>query len=89
MLSYANPLKLIILMNRWWRNTSWDEKLSFARDRLVENFLWTIGVNYLPQFSYGRRTLTKVNALITTIDDVYDVYGTLDELERFTDVIDR
>nr|XP_043631057.1 R-linalool synthase QH1, chloroplastic-like [Erigeron canadensis] len=75
--------------SRWWRNMKWDQKLCFARDRLVENFLWTIGVSYLPHFSYGRRVLTKVNALITTIDDIYDVYGTLDELEKFTDVIDR
>lgn len=76
-------------MNRWWRNTNWDKELSFARDRLVENFLWTIGFNYLPQFSHGRRTLTKVNALITTIDDVYDVFGTLDEIEQFTDATNR
>ncbi|PWA72410.1 beta-myrcene synthase [Artemisia annua] len=75
--------------SRWWRNTNWDKKLSFARDRLVENFLWTIGFNYLPQFSHGRRTLTKVNALITTIDDVYDVFGTLDEIEQFTDATNR
>ena len=76
-------------MNRWWRNTCWDKELPFARDRLMENFLWTVGVNYLPRFSLGRRTLTKVNALITTIDDVYDVFGTIDELEKFTEVTNR
>ncbi|CAI9289618.1 unnamed protein product [Lactuca saligna] len=75
--------------SRWWRNISWDKKLNFTRDRLVENFLWTVGVSYLPRFSNGRRTLTKVNAIITTIDDVYDVFGTLEELEQFTDVICR
>lgn len=76
-------------VNRWWRNTCWDTELIFARDRLVENFLWTVGVNYLPQFSLGRRTLTKVNAMITTIDDVYDVFGTIDELEEFTEITNR
>ncbi|KAL4567219.1 hypothetical protein LXL04_022795 [Taraxacum kok-saghyz] len=66
--------------SRWWRSTNWDKNLSFARDRLVENFMWTVGVNYLPHFAAERKTLTKVNSIITTIDDVYDVYGTLDEL---------
>nr|AIE41601.1 1,8-cineole synthase [Artemisia annua] len=75
--------------SRWWRNTCWDKELPFARDRLMENFLWTVGVNYLPRFSLGRRTLTKVNAMITTIDDVYDVFGTIDELEKFTEVTNR
>ena len=54
----------------------------------MENFLWTVGVIFEPQFGYCRM-LTKVNSLITTIDDVYDVYGTLDELELFTDAVDR
>ncbi|KAI3687968.1 hypothetical protein L1987_81673 [Smallanthus sonchifolius] len=35
----------------------------------------------------SRGDLTKVNAMITTIDDVYDVYGTLQELEQFTNVM--
>ncbi|KAL8217017.1 hypothetical protein R6Q57_023854 [Mikania cordata] len=73
----------------WWRDTRWDEELTFARDRLVECFLWTVGYSYIPEFSLGRRNITKVNATITSIDDVYDVYGTLDELEQFTDVISR
>nr|QCI62369.1 terpene synthase [Chrysanthemum indicum var. aromaticum] len=75
--------------SRWWRNTSWDTKLTFTRDLIVENFLWTIGFSYLPNFSLGRRTITKVAVMITTLDDVYDVFGTLGELEQFTDVINR
>ncbi|XP_050206905.1 terpene synthase 10-like isoform X2 [Mercurialis annua] len=74
---------------RWWRNTGLGEHLKFARDRIVENFLWTVGVIFEPQFGYFRRMATKVNALITTIDDIYDVYGTLDELQQFTDAVQR
>ncbi|KAI7745577.1 hypothetical protein M8C21_032547, partial [Ambrosia artemisiifolia] len=75
--------------SRWWKKTCWDSKLTFVRDRLVENFLWTIGTNSLPQFSPLRRVLAQVFAMITTLDDVYDVYGTLDELEIFTEAICR
>ncbi len=52
----------------------------------MENFLWTIGFIFQPQFGYCRRMLTKVNAMITTIDDVY---GTLEELELFTNAVER
>ncbi|XP_022971751.1 terpene synthase 10-like [Cucurbita maxima] len=75
--------------SRWWSSIGFSEKLSFARDRLMECFFWTVGFGFEPQLSYFRRMVTKVNALITTIDDVYDVYGTLDELELFTDAIER
>ncbi|KAJ0806185.1 putative lyase [Helianthus annuus] len=73
--------------SRWWKEIRWG-KFGFARDRVVENFMWSVTENYLPHFK-GRRDLTKVNAMITTIDDVYDVYGTLPELEKFTDVVNR
>ncbi|KAI3801486.1 hypothetical protein L1987_29591 [Smallanthus sonchifolius] len=75
--------------SRWWKKTSWDTNLSFLRDRLVENFLWTIGANSLPQFSSLRRMLAQIFAMITSLDDVYDVYGTLDELEQFTEAVGR
>ncbi|KAK9072759.1 hypothetical protein SSX86_009194 [Deinandra increscens subsp. villosa] len=71
--------------SRWWKETSW-EKFGFARDRLVENFTWATTNIHLPHFK-GRADLSKVYAMITTIDDVYDVYGTLQELEQFTDVL--
>ncbi|KAA0045521.1 terpene synthase 10-like [Cucumis melo var. makuwa] len=73
----------------WWKSSGLGEKLSFARNRLMENFLWSVGFGYEPEFSYYRRMATKINVFITTIDDVYDVYGTLDELQLFTDAIER
>lgn len=33
--------------------------------------------------------LTKINAVAVVIDDIYDVYGSLDELELFTDAVER
>ncbi|CAH8332676.1 unnamed protein product [Eruca vesicaria subsp. sativa] len=33
--------------------------------------------------------MTKINSLITAIDDIYDVYGTLDELKQFTTMVEN
>ncbi|KAL4620239.1 hypothetical protein ACB092_06G139100 [Castanea dentata] len=76
-------------MSRWWKGMGLAKKLSFSRDRLMECFFWTVGMAYEPQFSHLRKGLTKVTSLITAIDDVYDVYGTLDELQLFTDAVER
>ncbi|MBA0829423.1 hypothetical protein Goarm_014031 [Gossypium armourianum] len=76
-------------VSAWWKELGLDKRMSFARDRLMENFLWSVGMIISPQNGKGRRIQTKVNSLITIIDDVYDVYGTLDELELFTDVVER
>lgn len=74
---------------KWCKKIRLGEKLSFARDRPVENFFWTVGFAPQPQLAHFRRTMTTVNVLITTIDDIYDAYGTLQELQLFTDVVDR
>nr|QWQ79618.1 TPS60 [Juglans sigillata] len=75
-------------VSRWWRSTGLGD-LSFARDRVVENFLWAAGALFQPQFGHERRMLAKLGALLTIVDDVYDVYGTFEELELFTDAIER
>ncbi|CAL5356704.1 unnamed protein product [Camellia sinensis] len=28
---------------RWWESTGWGKKLLFVRDRVVENYLWSLG----------------------------------------------
>ncbi|KAA8524553.1 hypothetical protein F0562_010976 [Nyssa sinensis] len=76
-------------MSRWWEGIGLARKLSFVRDRLMECFFWAVGMVYEPQFSNCRKGLTKVTALITTIDDIYDVYGSLEELELFTEAVQR
>ena len=74
---------------RWWKGLNLAKKLSFTRDRLMECFFSTVGMAFEPQYSNHRKGLTKMASFITVIDDVYDVYGTLDKLELFTDAIER
>ncbi|KAF5790905.1 putative (E)-beta-ocimene synthase [Helianthus annuus] len=84
--AYKTELKEV---SKWWKNIGLAQELSFVRDRLMECFFWTVGVVYEPQYHSCRVGLTKVCALITVIDDIYDVYGSLDELVIFTDVVKR
>ncbi|KAL8060900.1 hypothetical protein ABFS82_02G054400 [Erythranthe guttata] len=76
-------------LSSWWEQIGLAKTLPFARDRLVENYLWTIGGLFEPRYGYSRIMATKVNVFITIIDDIFDVYGTLEELEIFNDVIQR
>ncbi|XP_065002377.1 monoterpene synthase 8, chloroplastic [Musa acuminata AAA Group] len=85
----ANFSTNLWLSIRWWSNLGLAQRLPFSRDRLMENYFWTVGWAFEPQFARFREAQTKANCLITTIDDVYDVYGTIDELELFTDAVER
>ncbi|XP_059628846.1 (-)-alpha-terpineol synthase-like isoform X2 [Cornus florida] len=85
----ATHLEEMQHMTRWWKDRGLTEKLGFARDRLMESYFWTIGVFSEPRSGYARRMTTKLISLISAVDDIYDVYGTIDELELFTDAIER
>ncbi|CAI0420552.1 unnamed protein product [Linum tenue] len=76
-------------LNRWWKELALTEKLEFARDRLNESFLWGVSLIQEPQFSYCRKIMSKLVCLINAVDDVYDVYGSPDELQLFTAAILR
>ncbi|XP_073156248.1 beta-caryophyllene synthase-like isoform X3 [Henckelia pumila] len=76
-------------ITKWWKDLDAKTKWPFARDRVTELYIWILGFIYEPQYRLARKITSKVVAMISVIDDIYDVQGTLDELQSFTDAILR
>ncbi|KAL8055817.1 hypothetical protein ABFX02_04G080300 [Erythranthe guttata] len=76
-------------ITRWWKQLVLVEKLTFARDRPLECFLWTVGLLPEPKYSTCRIELAKTIAILLVIDDIFDTCGKMDELVIFTDAIIR
>ncbi|XP_065048735.1 alpha-humulene synthase-like isoform X1 [Musa acuminata AAA Group] len=76
-------------ITKWWNDLAPSKHLSFARDRLVECYFWILGIYFEPYYSRAREITTKVIALISILDDIYDVYSTLEESQRLTEAIQR
>uniref|UniRef100_A0A2N9F1R9 Uncharacterized protein n=1 Tax=Fagus sylvatica TaxID=28930 RepID=A0A2N9F1R9_FAGSY len=74
---------------RWWKDLNFTRELPFIRDRMIECYFWILGVYFEPEYLLSRRILTKVIAMTSAIDDIYDVYGTPEELELFNQAIER
>lgn len=74
---------------RWWKELGLVNKLGFGRDRPTECFLWTVGIFPEPCYSNCRIELTKTICILLVMDDVFDTYGTLDQLVLFTKAIKR
>nr|QAA95895.1 terpene synthase [Oncidium hybrid cultivar] len=77
----------ITSMSIWWKDLGLAKSLSFARDRIVELSFWIISIFHEPFYSRVRIIVTKVIALISVTDDIYDNYGTVEELELLTNII--
>ncbi|XP_020554155.1 germacrene-D synthase-like [Sesamum indicum] len=76
-------------ITRWWKDLDFANRLPFARDRVVECYFWAVGVYFEPHYHIARRMLTKIINITSILDDIYDVYGTLDDLQLFTNLIQR
>ncbi|CAN1169635.1 Probable terpene synthase 3 [Linum perenne] len=76
-------------ITKWWIDLDFATKLSFARDRLIEVYFWGVGAMWEPKFSLSRYLITKITILVSIADDMYDVHGTIDELELFTAAVER
>ncbi|KAK2975025.1 hypothetical protein RJ640_015237 [Escallonia rubra] len=76
-------------VSRWWKNLDFLSKLPYARDRMVECYFWALGVYFEPRYSLARIMLAKIIAMVSVLDDTYDAYGTVEELQKFTDLVER
>ncbi|KAK3124523.1 hypothetical protein QOZ80_7BG0587790 [Eleusine coracana subsp. coracana] len=79
----------LVQITKWWTDSGLSKKLPFARDRLVECFFCAVCIAPEPHLGACREVISKVCVLVIHLDDIYDVYGVLDELEAFTDAIGR
>ncbi|XP_019190267.1 PREDICTED: (-)-germacrene D synthase-like [Ipomoea nil] len=77
------------ILTRWWKGLDVPNKLPFARDRLVECYFWILGAYFEPKYQLARKFILKIITLTSIVDDIYDVYGTPDELKLFTDAVQR
>ncbi|XP_028796766.1 (-)-germacrene D synthase-like [Neltuma alba] len=57
--------------------------------KIVELCFWILTVYFEPQYSKARSIMTKVIALLSIIDDTFDAYETIDELELLNEAIQR
>eukprot|EP01018_Ginkgo_biloba_P016472 Gb_08043 [translate_table: standard] len=74
------------LISRFCTDTGLRE-IAFFRQRLVEAYFAT--ASFEPEFCGSRIAFTKLVFLLTFLDDIYDTYGTLDELELLTQTLKR
>ncbi|GMJ10488.1 terpene synthase 03 [Hibiscus trionum] len=83
-------LKELQELVEWWKDLNIKERLPSVRDRLAEVYFWAMGsIPPGPQFSKCRRNLAKFGSLVTPLDDIFDTYGSLDELQKYMDAVNR
>ncbi|KAL8231083.1 hypothetical protein R6Q57_000861 [Mikania cordata] len=74
---------------KWWKGFDVPTNIPYARNRLVECYFWSLCVFFEPKYSESRMFLAKVLSMETLLDDTYDAYGTLKELEIFTEALKK
>ncbi|XP_047308926.1 (3S,6E)-nerolidol synthase 1-like [Impatiens glandulifera] len=81
--------KEVFQVSKWWNDKGLAKELKFARDEPAKWYLWSMATITNPKFSDQRVELTKAVSFIYLIDDIFDVYGSLDQLTLFAKAIER
>ncbi|KAL8091205.1 hypothetical protein AgCh_040342 [Apium graveolens] len=76
-------------VKRWWTAIDFDSKFPQFRCRIVEAYFWAVGTSFEPRYGLARIMFTKMLCALSVADDLYDAYGTIDELNAYTKAIER
>ncbi|KAK6164229.1 hypothetical protein DH2020_001093 [Rehmannia glutinosa] len=76
-------------VSRWWNELRQSLNVPYARNRVVEAYLWGTTFQFKPQYSYVRVGVAKSIQMLTILDDTYDNYATLEEADLFTEAVQR
>ncbi|CAH1440143.1 unnamed protein product [Lactuca virosa] len=74
---------------KWVKDMDFQKITPYARDRTPELYLWAVGIFLEPHYSQARIIISKMAQLVLVLDDIYDAYGTIEELRLLTDAINR
>ncbi|TYI59044.1 hypothetical protein E1A91_D10G005800v1 [Gossypium mustelinum] len=72
-----------------WKEQNMESRLPHARSRIVECFFSAIAVYFEPCYARACNIYAKLLSTLVLTDDTYDAYGTYEELQYFTDAIQR
>ncbi|KAB5512052.1 hypothetical protein DKX38_029080 [Salix brachista] len=77
------------ILSRWWNDLNFAEELPYARDRIVEIYFSMNGIHFEPQYAFSRMMTSKYTKFISLVDDTYDAHASFEEIQHFTDAIER
>ncbi|KAL9381692.1 hypothetical protein Peur_024727 [Populus x canadensis] len=77
------------ILSRWWNDLNFSEEFPYARDRIVEIYFWANGIHFEPQYAFSRMLVTKYTKIVSLVDDTYDAYASFEEIQHFTNAIER
>uniref|UniRef100_A0ACD5VAJ1 Uncharacterized protein n=1 Tax=Avena sativa TaxID=4498 RepID=A0ACD5VAJ1_AVESA len=82
-------LKELKALTLWWRDIYDSVNLTYSRDRMVETYLWGCGMIPEEEHSRGRLIFAKTFAILSIVDDTFDVHATIEECRRLSEAFQR
>ncbi|XP_071714187.1 (3S,6E)-nerolidol synthase 1-like [Rutidosis leptorrhynchoides] len=74
---------------RWWNELGVVQELPLARNQPLFMYIAPMVSLTNPNLSSQRINMAKIASLICIIDDIFDLYGTIDELTLLTEAVSR